>query len=163
MSTALGGGYGPIDPDLGPEPPPGAAPAPSGARGLLPVLAVIAAGGGLGAAARYGTGLLWPSEAGTFPWTLLAVNAAGCAVIGVFMVIITERRRSHRLARPFFGVGVLGGFTTFSAYAGDVHRLLDDGRTGTGLAYLAATPLLAVAAVAAAAALTRRVLAPGPA
>ena len=44
----------------------------------------------------------------------------GCAVIGVFMVLITDVWTAHPLVRPFFGTGVLGGFTTFSTYATDV-------------------------------------------
>jgi fluoride exporter len=128
--------------------------------GQGPVVAVVALGGAAGAAARYGAGLLWPVAAGAFPWTTLGINAAGCAVIGVFMVVITEVWAAHRLVRPFFGTGVLGGFTTFSTYAVDVQRLVDGGRAGTGLLYLVVVPAVALAAVWAAAALTRRVLAP---
>jgi CrcB protein len=112
-------------------------------------------GGGLGACARYGAALLWPTEAGAFPWTTLVVNAVGCAVIGVLMVVITEVRAAHRLVRPFFGTGVLGGFTTFSTYAVDVQRLVDGGSPGTGLACLALTPVVALAAVWGAAKITR--------
>ncbi|GAB2728570.1 hypothetical protein GCM10027072_23380 [Streptomyces bullii] len=86
------------------------------------------------------------------------MNVAGCAVIGVFMVVITEIRAAHRLVRPFFGTGVLGGFTTFSTYAVDIQQLIDHGRAGPALAYLAATPLAALASVWLAATATRRVL-----
>ncbi|MFE4850415.1 fluoride efflux transporter FluC, partial [Streptomyces sp. NPDC056689] len=79
--------------------------------------------------------------------------------IGAFMVIITDVWAAHRLVRPFFGTGVLGGFTTFSTYAVDIQRLVDGGRVRTGLVYLAATPLAAFAAVGLGVALTRRVLA----
>ncbi|MEW2075789.1 fluoride efflux transporter CrcB [Streptomyces sp. NPDC013433] len=123
-----------------------------------PVVAVVALGGGAGAAARYAASLWWPTSAHGFPWTILGVNVTGCAVIGVFMVIITEVRTAHPLLRPFFGTGVLGGFTTFSTYAVDVRNLLDAGRAGAGLVYLAVTPLAALAAVWAAASATRRVL-----
>ncbi|MEV3988820.1 CrcB family protein [Streptomyces sp. NPDC049837] len=128
-------------------------------RAQGPVVAVVAAGGALGASARYGASLLWPTAAGGFPWTTLCVNAAGCALIGVLMVVITELGSAHRLVRPFLGTGVLGGFTTFSAYAADVRQLLVGGRTPTALAYLALTPAAALVAVATAAWLTRRVLA----
>jgi fluoride exporter len=124
--------------------------------GQGPVLAVVAVGGAIGASARYGAGLLWPAAPGTFPWTTLLVNASGCAVIGVFMVVITDVRSAHRLVRPFFGTGVLGGFTTFSTYAVDVQRLSDGGRPGTALAYLVLTLVTALSAVWAAAAATRR-------
>ncbi|MEU7472839.1 fluoride efflux transporter CrcB [Streptomyces sp. NPDC044984] len=127
-------------------------------RAQVPVVAVVALGGGAGAAARYAASLWWPTPAHGFPWTVLWVNVTGCAVIGVFMVIITEVRTAHPLLRPFFGTGVLGGFTTFSTYAVDVRNLLDAGRAGAGLGYLAVTPLAALAAVWAAASATRRVL-----
>ncbi|MER7486539.1 fluoride efflux transporter CrcB [Streptomyces sp. NPDC126497] len=127
-------------------------------RARTPVVAAVALGGGAGAVARYAASLWWPAPAHGFPWTILWVNVAGCAVIGVFMVITTEVRTAHPLVRPFFGTGVLGGFTTFSTYAVDVRNLLDGGEAATGLGYLAATPLAALAAVWAAAAATRRVL-----
>ncbi|OWA01780.1 chromosome condensation protein CrcB [Streptomyces sp. CS159] len=134
--------------------------APERARwsGQAPVVAVVALGGGTGAAARYAASLWWPTPAGGFPWTTFAVNAVGCAVIGVFMVVVTEVRPAHRLVRPFFGTGVLGGFTTFSTYAVDSRSLFADGRVRTGLAYLAATPLAALTAVWLAAWGTRRFL-----
>ncbi|MFJ8145748.1 fluoride efflux transporter FluC [Streptomyces sp. NPDC096048] len=127
-------------------------------RAQAPVVAVVALGGGTGAAARYAAQLGWPAQTGGFPWTTLWVNAAGCAVIGVFMVVITDVWAAHRLVRPFFGTGVLGGFTTFSTYAVDGRDLFADGQVRTGLAYLAATPLAALTAVCLAAWATRRVL-----
>ncbi|GAA3015578.1 fluoride efflux transporter CrcB [Streptomyces drozdowiczii] len=123
------------------------------------VVGVVALGGAVGASARYGAALLWPTATGTFPWTTLVVNVVGCAVIGVFMVIISEVWAAHRLVRPFFGTGVLGGFTTFSTYAVDIERLVSKDRAGTGLVYLGVTLLAALAAVWSAVWLTRRALA----
>lgn len=123
------------------------------------VVAVVALGGAIGACGRYGASLIWATPPGGFPWTTLVVNVVGCAVIGVFMVVISEVRSAHRLVRPFFGTGVLGGFTTFSTYAVDIERLVDTGRARTGIAYLGLTPLAALAAVWSAVRLTRRVLA----
>ncbi|CAL9370825.1 Putative fluoride ion transporter CrcB [Streptomyces sp. enrichment culture] len=127
-------------------------------RTQAPVVAAVALGGGAGAAARYAASLWWPTPADGFPWTILWVNVAGCAAIGVLMVVITEVRAAHPLVRPFLGTGVLGGFTTFSTYAVDVRELLDAGAAGRGLVCLAATPLAALAAVWSAATATRRVL-----
>ncbi|MFF1869257.1 fluoride efflux transporter CrcB [Kitasatospora herbaricolor] len=125
-------------------------------RGQWPAVGVVAVGGALGASARYGAGLWWPTGgAEQFPWTTLLVNVAGCAVIGVFLVAVTEGRPVHPLVRPFFGTGVLGGFTTFSTYAVDIHRLFDEGRPGAAVAYLGLTLLAALGAVGAAAGLTR--------
>jgi len=134
------------------------APATPVLRGQAPVVAVVAVGGAIGACARYGAALLWPAQTGGFPWTTFWVNVVGCAVIGVFMVVVTEVWAVHPLVRPFFGTGVLGGFTTFSTYAVDIQKLIDHGRPGTGLAYLAATLLAALTAVTLAATATRRVL-----
>lgn len=128
-------------------------------RGPWRVLFAVAIGGALGTALRYGASLIWPAAAGGFPWTTLWVNVTGCAVIGVFMVVISDVWAAHRLVRPFFGTGVLGGFTTFSTYAVDIQRLVDADRVRTGLAYLAVTPLAALAAVWSAVWVTRRVLA----
>ncbi|QIJ61058.1 fluoride efflux transporter CrcB [Streptomyces sp. JB150] len=127
-------------------------------RAQAPVVAVVAAGGGIGAAARYAASLLWPAAPGGFPWATFWVNVAGCAAIGVFLVTVTEIRPAHPLVRPFVGTGVLGGFTTFSTYAVDIQRLTEAGRPATAFAYLAATLLAALTAVALAATATRRLL-----
>ncbi|MGC0335838.1 fluoride efflux transporter CrcB [Streptomyces sp. SLBN-8D4] len=127
-------------------------------QGQAPVVAVVALGGALGATARYALSLHWPTPPGGFPWATFWTNVVGCAVIGVFMVVITDVWAAHRLVRPFFGTGVLGGFTTFSTYAVDIQKLVDHGRPATGLAYLAATLLAALTAVWLASTAARRVL-----
>ncbi|MET8449676.1 fluoride efflux transporter CrcB [Streptomyces sp. NPDC005209] len=127
-------------------------------RAQLPVVGVVALGGALGATARYALSLAWPTSIGSFPWATFLINVAGCAVMGVLMVLITEVRTVDRLVRPFFGTGVLGGFTTFSTYAVDVQQLADDGHPAQALVYLAATPLAALTAVWLASATARRVL-----
>ncbi|WP_436772224.1 fluoride efflux transporter FluC [Yinghuangia sp. YIM S09857] len=132
-------------------------PAPPPPLGDWRVLAVVSAGGVLGASARYGAALLWPTPTDAFPWTIFGVNALGCALMGVFMVLATEARTAHRLVRPFVGTGILGGFTTFSTYAVDIQRLSDHGRLGVGMAYLAAMVVCALACVWGATAVTRRV------
>lgn len=112
-------------------------------RSAWDVFAVVAAGGSLGAAARYGVGLAWPHPAGGFPWATLLINIVGCAAIGVLAGLAPR----HRLARPFLGTGVLGGFTTFSTYAVDARTLLDAGRPAAAAAYVAGTLVAALAAV----------------
>jgi CrcB protein len=106
------------------------------------VLAVIAVGGGLGALARYGLTLV--VAAGEFPWATFVTNVTGCFLIGVLMVLVAG---AHRLVRPFLGVGVLGGFTTFSTYAVEFNSLLRMGQHGTALLYLFGTLLSALVAV----------------
>lgn len=128
-----------------------------------PVLAVIAVGGGLGALARYWISLALPTGVGQFPWATFITNALGCLLIGVLMVLITERWTVHRLTRPFFGVGVLGGFTTFSTYAVEARGLLQPGTVGLAFAYLAGTFVSAMVAVVAGVSVTRAVLRARPA
>ncbi len=72
---------------------------------------------------------------------------------------VTEIFSAHPLLRPFFGTGVLGGFTTFSTFCVDIERLVTGGRAGIALTYLAATAVAAVAAVSVGAWSTRRILA----
>ncbi|MEU6606752.1 fluoride efflux transporter CrcB [Streptomyces shenzhenensis] len=125
-------------------------------HGHAQVLTVIAVGGAIGACARYAAALLWPTGTADFPWTTLGVNAVGCLVIGVFLVAITEGWTAHPLLRPFFGTGVLGGFTTFSTYCADIERLVRAERVGLALAYLLATVVLALVAVRIGAVAARR-------
>jgi CrcB protein len=112
------------------------------------VLGAIAVGGALGAEARYGLGVVVVHAPGGWPWSTLIVNVSGCLLIGVLMAIITELPRPHRLVRPFLGVGVLGGYTTFSTYSVEILTMLQARHAGAAIAYLVATPLLALAAVA---------------
>jgi fluoride exporter len=126
------------------------------ARGLpWPVLAAVSLGGVVGALGRYTLGTSWPHHAGRFPWPTFVINVSGCLLIGVVMVLVTQVWSAHRLLRPFLGVGVLGGYTTFSTYAVDGQRLVAAGAPGTALLYLAATPAAALAAVYIGVALTR--------
>ncbi|MGC9671166.1 fluoride efflux transporter FluC [Planosporangium sp. 12N6] len=119
------------------------------------ILGAVSAGGALGALARYGLATAWPHPPGGFPWATLITNVTGCALIGVLMVLITEVWAAHRLLRPFLGVGVLGGYTTFSTYTVDIQQLVAAGAARTALAYLAGTLAAALAAVYAGIALTR--------
>ncbi|CAM3320658.1 fluoride efflux transporter CrcB [Kibdelosporangium persicum] len=121
----------------------------------MPVVLAVSLGGGLGALARYGVGLAFPAAPGAFPWGTFVVNAAGCFLMGVLMVLATELVRAHRLVRPFLGVGVLGGFTTFSTYAVETRQLLADA-PGVAVAYLIGTVLTAIVAVLAGVWLVRR-------
>lgn len=121
------------------------------------VLPVIAVGGMVGASARHAADVLWPTAGGDLPWATLGVNALGCLLIGVLMVYVVEVGQAHPLARPFLGVGVLGGFTTFSTYAVEVTVLLADGRALLALSYLAGTVAVALASTLAGLALARRV------
>ncbi|HQR80328.1 MAG TPA: CrcB family protein [Actinomycetota bacterium] len=94
---------------------------------------VIAAGGALGGGARELLNLGLPGAG--FPWATLIANVTGCFLLGLLMVFLLEVWRPGRYLRPFLGVGVLGGFTTFSAYTAETRHLLTDGRVPLGLGY----------------------------
>ncbi|MFC4147494.1 CrcB family protein [Micromonospora mangrovi] len=122
------------------------------------VLGAIAAGGVLGALARAGAQTAYPHPPGGFAWATFGVNLTGCLLIGVLMAVISARPTGP-LVRPFLGVGVLGGFTTFSTYVVDVQKAVAAGAAGTALAYLAATLVGALVAVWVGDAATTRLLA----
>jgi CrcB protein len=121
----------------------------------LPALGAIALGGGLGALARYGLTVALPTPAGHFPLATFLTNVSGCFLIGVLMVLVTEAWTAHRLVRPFLGVGVLGGYTTYSTYAVEIHGLLRPGTVGVAFLYLAGTLVCALFAVLAGVRVTR--------
>lgn len=108
---------------------------------------VTAAGGILGAWSRYGLGLALPHDSGAFPWSTVIINSTGCLLIGALMVILLELTSPHRLVRPFLGVGVLGGYTTFSTFAVDAERLVLDHRPLIALLYVVTTLIACGAAV----------------
>jgi CrcB protein len=112
-----------------------------------PVLASISAGGVCGAWARYALTLAWPHRTTGFPWATFVANVSGCLLIGALMVIVTEVLPGRRLVRPFLGVGVLGGYTTFSTYVLDAHQAAAAGVPLLGLLYLAVTVIGALLAV----------------
>jgi len=111
------------------------------------VLAAIAVGAIAGAEARYGLGVVWPHPVTGWPWSTLVINTSGCGLIGVLMVLITERFTPHPLLRPLVGVGILGGYTTFSTFTVDVVTLAGHGQPLPALGYLLATPVAALLAV----------------
>ncbi len=130
----------PVDPDLDPA--------------HLAVVLVVSLGGGAGASARLAADHLGPEV-----WATVAVNLAGCALIGVLVVLTTEVWRTHPLVRPFLGTGVLGGFTTFSTYTLDAHGLWVAGDRAAAAGYLIGTLLACVPATAVAVALARTLVA----
>jgi fluoride exporter len=93
--------------------------------------ALVMLGGALGAAARYHLGGLF---AGGFPWGTLIVNVIGGLLMGLLV-----GRASGESARLFLGVGLLGGFTTFSAFSAETVALLGRGQAGFAFTYVAAS------------------------
>jgi len=145
-----------IDPDVDLADP---AQQPVGPARRWDVLAATAAGGILGAEARYGLGSAAPHHDQQFPWSTLLINVTGCLLIGVLMAVLLQAPSPHRLARPFLGVGVLGGYTTYSTFALDVQRLLLHHRPLVAVDYVALTVLGCAGAVWLSSALTGRIVA----
>ncbi len=119
------------------------------------ILAVIAAGGALGSLARWGLAAALPHRPGAFPWATFSVNVTGCLLIGALMVLLAEVWPPSRYLRPFLGIGVLGGYTTFSTYVLDARNLLVTGHAGTAAAYLLGSLAAGLATVWAGVALLR--------
>ena len=111
------------------------------------LVTVCSAGGILGAWARYGLGLAVPHSTHQFPWSVVLINVTGCLLIGSLMVVLLELTSPHRLVRPFLGVGVLGGYTTYSTFAVDVERLALSHQAGLAASYVVVTALACAGAV----------------
>ena len=110
------------------------------------VLAAIAIGGALGSLARAALGVAFPTSAGHFPWTTMAINVSGSFVLGVVLVVLLERGGPSRLLRPFVATGFLGGYTTFSTFMVETMKLGRSGHTPTGASYVVASLLLGLTA-----------------
>lgn len=109
-------------------------------------LLVVAAGGAAGALLRWALGFGVP-DAGALPIATLLVNVVGAFCLGALPALAVVRR-SHRAAIAL-GPGLLGGFTTVSAWAGETRELMDDGRVGLAFVYVVLTVGVGLAAAAA--------------
>lgn len=107
-------------------------------------LLAVAAGGAVGALARYAATQA-QADGGGFPWTTFAVNVVGSALLAGLLLLPLARRSP--LWAAALGPGVLGGFTTFSATSEQTRVLLADGRTGLAAAYVAGTVAAGLLAV----------------
>lgn len=123
----------------------------------VPAVLQVAVGGAFGSVLRYGMNLAVPRLMGSgFPWHTLGINILGSGVMGAVMVFLAHRGHQH--LAPLLMTGVLGGFTTFSAFSMDTMLLAERGQTLAALAYVLASVLLSLAAFALAAQLTRSLL-----
>ncbi|WP_284164970.1 fluoride efflux transporter CrcB [Frigidibacter sp. SD6-1] len=125
---------------------------------MFATLLQVALGGALGASARYLTGVAALRLIGTgFPWATLFVNVAGSFLMGV-LVIWFGHRDLTRLA-PLLMTGLLGGFTTFSAFSLDAVSLWQGGDTTGATFYVGASVALSLAALFVGMSVARGVLA----
>jgi CrcB protein len=112
---------------------------------VLARLLLVALGGGAGSALRWLVGvLLGPASAGAFPAATFAVNVSGCFAIGW----LASAGGEPSLARLALGTGLLGGFTTFSAFSLEAVELARHGHGGTAALYAGTTLLAGFAAAA---------------
>ncbi len=113
----------------------------------------VAAGGAIGAVLRWTAGEVVPDGSG-FPWTTFAINVSGALLLALAQGIPAVRRSPAWGATV--GPGLLGGYTTLSAYSEQARTLLSEGRTPLAAAYVVGTLLACLAAVALADALSAR-------
>lgn len=112
------------------------------------MLLAIAAGGALGSAARYLVVAQMTRWFGfNFPWGTLAVNVAGGLAIGILAELMALKWSVSPELRAFLIVGILGGFTTFSAFSLETVSLAQTGAVISALVYVAASVVLSVGAV----------------
>lgn len=123
------------------------------------MLLLAAAGGALGSAARYlvnvGAVRAWGTA---FPWSTLIVNAVGCLAMGVLAEVVAVRLGGSAALRAFLMTGILGGFTTFSAFALDFAVLVEREAPSVAALYLAASVGLSLLGVFGGLALARSLL-----
>lgn len=107
---------------------------------------LVALGGALGASARYGLSLWFPDVGSGFPWTTFAINVVGSFLLAMLPALTVVRRNHHLPA--FLGTGILGGFTTLSAYSEQARGLVAAGSVGLAGTYVIGTLLACLGAVA---------------
>lgn len=123
---------------------------------------LVAAGGGLGAMARYGLGVLAGRMApnAAWPWGTFAANVIGGLAMGLLVGWLALRAGAQQeTIRVFAAVGVLGGFTTFSSFSLEAVLMMERRDYGLAAAYVAASVVLAIAALFAGLMISRRVFA----
>jgi len=105
-------------------------------NGLFPVMI----GGAIGAGCRHLVGQVMLARLGPgFPWWTLSINIAGSLLMGLLIGLLARNSDGGETARLFVGVGILGGFTTFSSFSLEFWLLFERGQTGQAAAYVLAS------------------------
>ena len=133
--------------------------APRSRAGLL---VALSGGGMLGSLGRYAVGLALPHAAGAFAWSTLLVNVTGSLAMGVLVVWVLSMDRPHPLLRPFLGVGVLGGWTTFSSFTLDARTMVTEGHGLLAASYVVGSFVVGLVAVGVGVTLGERAFGPRP-
>ncbi|GKX34343.1 MAG: putative fluoride ion transporter CrcB [Rhizobiaceae bacterium MnEN-MB40S] len=117
---------------------------------------IVALGGAVGASLRHLTSLLTLRWFGPgFPWGTLTVNIVGSFLMGVFIELLARKFDSSQELRLLIATGIMGGFTTFSAFSLDVAVMWERGATLTAAGYVLASVALSILALFAGLALVR--------
>jgi CrcB protein len=111
------------------------------------ILLVVSLGGALGSFGRWGVGEILPWSGSGFPWATFVENISGAFALGVLIVFLLDVWPPNRYLRPFLGVGVLGGYTTFSTYMLEARDLVAAEQVGTALVYLVGSLVAGLVAV----------------
>jgi len=108
----------------------------------------VAAGGAIGASLRHMSGMIALRIMGPgFPWGTLIVNVFGSLIMGLFIAWMTKKTGTSNEMRLFIATGILGGFTTFSAFSLDVANMIERGAMGQALGYVTASVIISVIAI----------------
>ncbi len=108
---------------------------------------IVGLGGAIGSMARYGAGLAMPRPSDlSFPWSTFAVNMIGSFAIGCVMAALVSLQDVPRGLMLFLVVGILGGFTTFSAFSLETLRLIELRALGPAAVYVILSVTLGVVA-----------------
>lgn len=108
---------------------------------------VVFLGAGIGGSLRHAINRTSLATASTIPWGTFAINVTGSLVIGIVAGVFAFRTQSSQHLRLFLTTGILGGYTTFSAFSLEVALLWERGRMGEAAAYAMGSVVLSVAAV----------------
>ena len=123
---------------------------------------IVFLGAGIGGAGRHGVNVLAARLFGTaFPAGTLAINVFGCLLMGLIAGVFAFRGHLPQEMRLFLATGILGGFTTFSAFSLDAALLWERGEVGLAALYVGASVIFSLLAVAAGLAVSRLMLAGG--
>lgn len=108
---------------------------------------VVFLGAGLGGRARHAVNVAAMQLGGTFPWHTLTINVVGSLLMGVLIGWLSFRGDASQSWRLFAATGILGGFTTFSAFSLDAALLWERGQVGFAVFYVVSSVALSLAAL----------------
>jgi CrcB protein len=114
----------------------------------MKLLLLAVTGGAIGSGARYLVNVGFARAVGTsYPWSTLTVNVVGCLLMGLVTELVLRRFEGSAEVRVFMATGILGGFTTFSAFALDFVALTRANEPAAALGYVLASVIVSILAV----------------